>query len=252
MDGVNFDTLRYYVIFMRYKRSGSSLLVNLLDAHPNAIFVRNEELYGKFERWDNPSKIYNHLYTSAKRYRDKPYSANGYRYPIEGVGTAKDPVVIGHKSSTRRFLPIAYSSDRLAAFQKAVDLPLKFLHLIRSPFDQVNARWQQKEFRRIGAPLDELIAHVREQTEGNVAMREQAERTNYYQVHYEDLKAYPVATMSAVCSFLGLSVISKHLEACKGLVTQTLEKEATTWTVETRVKVRHLIADYPEFYKRYR
>lgn len=249
---MNFDTLKYYVIYMRYKRSGSSLLVNLLDAHPNAIFVRNEELYGKFDRWDEPSIIYNHLYNSTKRYCDRPFSANGYRYPIEGVGTAKDPVVIGHKSSTRRFLPVAHSSEKLKAFQKAVALPLKFLHLVRSPFDQVNARWQQKEFRRIEAPLDELISHVREQTEGNAAMREQAERTNYYQVHYEDIKDHPVSTMAAVCIFLGLPIISEHLERCNGLVNQTLEKEATTWTVETKAKVRHLIADYPEFYKRYR
>jgi hypothetical protein len=249
MDGVNFDTLRYYVIFMRYKRSGSALLANLLDAHPNAIFVRNEELYGKFERWEDPKLIYTHLYNNAKAYRNKPFSANGYRYPIEGVGHVEKPLVIGHKSSTRRYLPVANSQKKLNEFQKAVDLPLKFLHLVRSPYDQVNARWQQKEFRRIGAPVDELISHVREQTAGNAKMRAKAE--DYHQVHYEDLQAHPVSTMATVCDFLGLPVRSKHLANCKELVYQGAEEKATTWTDDTRAQVKHLIEDYPEFYRRY-
>lgn len=248
---MNFDTLRYYVIFMRYKRSGSALLVNLIDAHPNAIFVRNEELYAKFDKWSEPEQLYDHLYASAKCYQNRTFSANGYRYPIEGVGTVTTPLVIGHKSSTRRYIPVAESSEKLEEFQKAVNLPLKFLHLVRSPWDQVNARWQQKEFRRISAPLDELIEHVAEQTAANHKMRAQAGRTDYYQVHYEDLKAHPVTTMAAVCHFLGLPVISKHLEACGGLVNQTPEKKATTWTKESEAKVTALCDKYPEFYGRY-
>ncbi len=247
---MNFDTLRCYVIFMRYKRSGSALLANLIDAHPNAIFVRNEEMFGTFQRFDSPEKLFGHLRQQARRYHNKPFSANGYSYPIEGVGVAVDPLVIGHKSSTRRYLPVAESPEKLAEFQKAVDLPLKFLHLVRSPRDQVNARWQQKEFRRIAAPLDELIQHVGEQTEGNAKMRAQAGK-EYHQVHYEDLKEHPVATMAAVCHFLGLPVEGDHLLRCKELVFQTPEKEATTWTKESKAKVVALCDKYPEFYGRY-
>ena len=249
---MNFDTLRAYVIFMRYKRSGSALLVNLLDAHPNAIFVRNEEMYRTFSRFNNPEQLYNHLYTSAKRYQNRPFSANGYKYPIKGVGEVTDPVVIGHKSSTRTFLPVAHSNEKLAEFQNAVNLPLKFLHLVRSPFDQVNARWQQKEFRRKNAPLDALIEHVAEQTEGNAKMRAQAGLTDYYQVHYEDLKKSPVSTMAAVCHFLGLPVQSEYLSRCDMLVDgATDEKIATTWTKESKAKVYALCDKYPEFYGRY-
>jgi hypothetical protein len=246
---MNFNSLKHYVIFMRYKRSGSALLVNLLDAHPNAIFVRNEELYGKFERWEEPELIYNHLYNFTKRYRSKPFSANGYKYPIAGVGYAENPIVIGHKSSTRRFLPMAEDAEKMETFQKAVGLPLKHLHLVRDPYDQVNARWQQKEFRRKNAPLGELIDHVREQTEGNYKMFKQAD--DYYQLHYEDLRSHPAGTMSAVCTFLGLPVTSDHLNSCRELVTQAPEKEAGTWTGADRSAVEKLIADYPEFYNRY-
>jgi hypothetical protein len=250
---MNFDTLESYVIFMRYKRSGSALLVNLLDAHPNAIFVRNEELFGKFKRWENPDRIFDHLYSSSKRYRDRPFSANGYKYPIKGVGYAEDPVVIGHKSSTRRFIPIAESREKLLEFHEAVgmNLNLKFLHLVRSPYDQVNARWQQKEWRRKNAPLDEIIAHVREQTEANWKMFGHCDYTEYHQVHYEDIQNRPLVTMAKVCTFLRLPLIEEHLESCRKLVTRTREATAKTWTADTRAQVEQLIADYPEFYERY-
>jgi hypothetical protein len=237
---------------MRYKRSGSALLVNLLDAHPNAIFVRNEELYGKFRQRENPEQIYNLLYNNAKRYRDRPFSANGYKYPIKGVGYAHDPIIIGHKSSTRRYLPIAEDEQNLHDFQAAVNLPLKFLHLVRNPYDQVNARWQQKEWRRKNAPLDEIIAHVREQTEGNHKMRQLAYNWGeYYQVHYEDIENLPLLTMAKVCEFLGLPLHSDHLENCRKLVHRTAEAVANTWDDDTRAQVAHLIEDYPEFYERY-
>jgi hypothetical protein len=248
---VDFDTLRYYVIFMRYKRSGSALLVNLLDAHPNAIFVRNEELYAKYQKWDDPKEMYNHLYNASKRYKNKPFSANGYKYPIEGVGFAHDPVIIGHKSSTRRYIPIAESWEKLTEFHKAVNLELKFLHLVRSPYDQVNARWQQKEWRRKNAPLDEIIAHVREQTEANYKMWTKVTDSEYYQVYYEDLQAHPVTTMAVVCGFLSLPVLSKHLADCKELVFMRDEKKATTWTAENEEEIFALCNDYPEFYGRY-
>jgi hypothetical protein len=250
---MNFDTLQSYVIFMRYKRSGSALLVNLLDAHPNAIFVRNEELYAKYQKWDTPEGIYNHLYNSTKRYRNKPFSGNGYKYPIKGVGFAHDPIIIGHKSSTRRFLPVAESRSKVIEFHKAVgyDLNLRFLHLVRNPYDQVNARWQQKEWRRTNAPLDEIIAHVREQTEGNWQMFGHCDYTEYHQIHYEDLQARTLVTVAEMCEFLGLPLLEEHLDNCRKLVYLSREATAKTWTDDTRAQVEQLIADYPEFYGRY-
>jgi hypothetical protein len=250
---MNFDTLQNYVILMRYKRSGSALLTQLLDAHPNCIFVRREELYASLDKWETPEKVYQHLYGWSIRRKGRALSVNGYKYPIEGVGFAHDPISIGHKSSTRRYLPIAESRSKLIEFHKAVgyDLRLKFLHLVRSPYDQVNARWQQKEFRRNNSPLDKIIAHVREQTEANWKMFGHCDYTEYHQVHYEDLQTQPLCTMTKVCDFLSLPLLEEHLENCRNLVYQRAEKTAATWTADTREQVKHIIEDYPEFYRRY-
>jgi hypothetical protein len=249
---MNFDTLQNYVILMRYKRSGSALLTQILDAHPNCIFVRREELYASLDKWETPEKIYQHLYGWSIRRKGRPLSVNGYEYPIEGVGYAHDPISIGHKSSTRRFLELVSDEQSLHDFQAAVNLPLKFLHLVRSPYDQVNARWQQKEFRRKNAPLDEIIAHVREQTEANWKMYQLSEGWgDYHQVHYEDLQNRPLINMAKVCSFLELPLLEDHLENCRKLVHRTAERTAATWTADTREQVEHIIGDYPKFYERY-
>jgi LPS sulfotransferase NodH len=248
---IDFSNLRYYTVFMRYKRSGSALLVNLLDAHPNAIFTTDRSLYTKYSDYENPAAIWEHEYEVSKQYRDTVHTANGYSYPIKGVGFAHDPVVIGHKPSTKGYLKM--TKEKVREFHDAVGLPLKYLHLVRDPVNQVNARWQQKEWRRTEEPVDLLIDHVREVTAHHAEIRKIAgQGDNYLQIHYEDLEAHPVSTMAMVCHFLGLPVLSEHLSRCDGLVTQEPEKEATTWTDETRAEVKVLCKEYPEFYGRYK
>ncbi len=245
---IDLYTLRHYAVFMRYKRSGSALLVNLLDAHPNAIFTTDRSLYTKYDTYESPEAIWQHEYDISKLYRDKVHSANGYTYPIEGVGFAHDPVIMGHKPSTAGYLKL--TKAKIEEFQEAVGLPLKFLHLIRSPYEQVNARWQQKEFRRTEEPVGALLSHVREVTAQHAKVRAWAGEA-YAQFYYEDLRTHPVSTMASICRFLGLPVKSEHLNRCAGLVEHVEEKEATTWKLADLDAAVKLCEDYHEFYKRY-
>ena len=247
---MNYDTLKSYVIFMRYKRSGSALLVNLLDAHSGIIFVRNEELFSKYHRWkDDPTKIYEHLYNNSKRYRDKPFSANGYEYPIDGVGTVNVPLVIGHKSSTRNFIPMAEDPKKLQDFQAAVDLPLKFVHLVRNPYNLVGARWQQKEFRRVNAPLGSLIDHLQEQVDANRKMRNQA--TTYHQLHLEDLIEIHYKTISALCDYLEVPVSHFHMKKCYNLIFKKDDVRPTPWTQGDKDRIKRMIEENLDFFGKY-
>jgi hypothetical protein len=249
---MDFSTVKNYVIFLRYKRSGSALLVNLLDAHPNIIFVRNEELFGKWNRWtkQGPERLFDHLYHNAKRYKDKPFSANGYKYPIEGVGKVDVPLVVGHKSSTRRMKEIAYNEAVFRQFEEYVGVPLKFVHLIRDPYHQVSARWQQKEFRRTGASLTPLLEHVREQLEINRQMRRYAK--DYYQLYYEKLVGDPKKEMRALLEFLEVDVLDSHLDACDKLVEFKQHKVLPKWELKDVKFIDRLVEEYSEFLGEYK
>jgi hypothetical protein len=248
---MNFTNVTNYVMFLRYKRSGSALLANLLDAHPNIVFVRNEELFAKWPRWkeQGPERMFDHLYNCTLRYKEKPFSANGYTYPIEGVGYTKEPLVIGHKSSTRRMMELAQDLDKFRAFEEFVGVPLKFVHLVRNPYDMVNARWQQKEFRRKKADLFPIIEHLSEQLAMNRIMRGKAE--DYYQIHYEDIVHDTKKEMWALCSFLGVGVSLVHLERCEALVRPVLHAVMPEWKELDKAAVWELIQEYPEFLGRY-
>ena len=82
---MNWDDLKTYVVFLRYKRSGSALLQNLLDAHPNVVFPRAEEAYANFEGKEK-EEILNGIWKHSKKFTHRDFYANGYRYPIEGTG----------------------------------------------------------------------------------------------------------------------------------------------------------------------
>lgn len=244
----DFGNLKYWLVFMRYKRSGSALLANMLDAHRDIIFPVDRRLAGAYKTYEKSEDIWERVRERAARFQEKPYTDNGYSYPIEGVGHSEAPRIIGHKSTTKDNLLL--TEESLADIREAVGLPLKFIHLVRDPYDQVNARWQQKEFRRAEAPLDALIHEVSVITAQHDKMKQWA-GASYGQFHYEDIKFNTVSTMAAVCRFLGVAVYSEHLLRCKELVFETPEKEATTWTYETREKVRLLCEKHPDFYGRY-
>jgi hypothetical protein len=244
-----FDSLTAYVVFLRYKRSGSALLVNLLDAHPNIVFVRNEEMYAKFNKWGSAQRIFDHLYSNTKRYRSKPFSANGFSYPIEGVGRCVEPKVIGHKSSTRNMFPLADNSFVLRDFQRMIGLPLKHVHLIRNPYHMVAARWQQKEFRRKNAPLGPIIDHLEEVTRLNSTLASRAEK--YYQIHLEDIIFTPEDSITRLCQFLGVEAYKDYLARCSGLVSNKIDIEGAPWTKGDRERILGLISQYRGFYGRY-
>jgi hypothetical protein len=227
--------------------------VNLLDAHPEIVFVRNEELFAKWQRWqkDGPEHMFRHLYESTKRYRKKPFYANGYHYPIEGVGHVDNPLVVGHKSSTRRMAELAYNPQKLTDFMCYLGMPIKVVHLTRDPYDQVMARWQQKEFRRKRAPLMPLIDHVREQLDINRRMMMHLRDMPYHQLSYEDLVDQPAYTMEQLLTFLDVEVSESHLEECCRLVQKVPHDVIPKWTdeeFEALDRLKEFYADLLEDY----
>lgn len=243
------DSVHSYVMFLRYKRSGSALLVNLLDSHPNVVFVRNEELFAKWSRWGSPEQMFKHLYSNAKRYRRKPFSANGYSYPIEGVGYVDTPLVVGHKSSTRRMAEFSRDSDQFDAFQTFIGKPFNFIHLVRNPWDMVTARWQQKEFRRTNAPVISLVDHVIEQAIMNERM-EQYVGGDVYRIYYEDLVANTEREMTKLASRLNIPFDQVWIDRCVTLVEPKVDDGIPMWTKEDHKKLEQMTSRF-SFFERY-
>lgn len=244
---MNFDSLKHYVVYIRYKRSGSALLVNLLDAHPNVIFVRNEEMFAKYKRWDR-ERIFDHLYNQTKRYRNKPFSANGYKYPIEGVGEVDYPLVIGHKSSTRNF---PYSIEDIHKFGEHVNLNLKYVHLVRNPYNMISARWQQKEFRRKNAPLDPIIDHLEEVVDKHYRIWLELNQDEYHQLSLESLIDTPRRTMVDLCEFLEVVPWPHYVERCENLIFEKDDVRPAPWTDKDKDRIKRLVDKYWMFFEKY-
>jgi hypothetical protein len=194
----NYDQLQSYVVFMRYKRSGSALLSVLLNAHPDIMFPRVELLYEKFHKFKTREDLFDHVAKASRRYTSKTFSANGYRYPIHGSGTTRKPLVIGHKSATRTFLPLA-EGTKLKEFGAKVEVPLKVIHLVRNPYNMIAARWMQKEWRRDNKPVGPIIDDIIKVAEANHKIWCMNDGTwdRLYTVKLEELIATPRGTMTA-------------------------------------------------------
>lgn len=250
---MNWGDLQTYVIFLRYKRSGSALLQNLIDSHPNAVFPRAEEAFANFEDQTKDEILYK-LWRQAKKYTHRDFYANGYRYPIEGTGyvNQRGVLVAGHKSSTRRFLEM--DTDRFLAWRTKLGVPLSFVHLIRDPYKQIEARWQQKEWRRKNAPLHKLIDDLEPVLAANMQVRRDCNKGLgwYHKIYLEDLIQDPKKTMKNLGKFLKLPDSQDWLNRCSELVFDEDEVYGNvTWTQIERDRIERLIEKYPLFLGRY-
>ncbi len=213
---MDWSKVHTYVIFARYKRSGSALLSCCLDAHPNIVFPRNELLFDKYKSYGSPGKMYDHLYRGSRKYKDKDrvFSANGYRYPIEGSGECTEPRVIGHKSATRIYLKL--NNDKLDDFKAFTGVNLKMVLLTRNPFHLISERWMQKEWRRRNAPVGPIIDDIIKVSEHHLGLV-----WSYWQVHtvpYEKLVSKTDRTLTALAAGLGVDRPDTWIDACEKLI----------------------------------
>lgn len=66
-----YSKVKYFVLFLGYARSGSTLTGSIMDAHPNVIISNEYQIIGKFPKLEKGKKkqkfIFDSLYQSSKR-----------------------------------------------------------------------------------------------------------------------------------------------------------------------------------------
>eukprot|EP00795_Rhopilema_esculentum_P006182 gene6182-11581_t len=179
-DGDRYSQVKFFVLFIGYSRSGSTLLGSLLDAHPNVIVANEYGVGDKLSTFTaakkNRNYLFNQLYNNSQWYATKSYRSSTYRgvynyhVPKQWQGKYNCSIqVIGDKKAVQsvRTFSDEEGDQRLNELGRIVKVPIKFVHIHRNPFDTIatmllqhkNARSQatsshfkplndQKELRR--------------------------------------------------------------------------------------------------------
>ena len=122
------NNLKYFLMFCNPPRSGHSFVASSLNAHPNVI-CSNQKF--EFSILNNIDK--NNLFDRIKS-GTEVWNPQCYVTPI----IKKEIKVIGDKVHTQQLLDS--NQDNLNLLKSIVGVPIKWIHVVRNPFDSL-ATW---------------------------------------------------------------------------------------------------------------
>ncbi len=214
-DRHRFDDLRTYCMFIGYPRSGHSLLGSLLDAHPEAMIAHEADALRYVQARFTRVQVYSLLLRNSQLYRERREIIYDYTVPRQWQGRARRIAVLGDKKggrSTRRLSESAALLDRL---RRVVGVPIRFVHVIRNPFDNITTISQRKP---AGGDLDPAIAEYVRLCQTVERLKSRLGAGALLDVRHEALLADPRGVLRQVCGFLGIQPEADYLDDCSSIL----------------------------------
>ncbi|HEY3248762.1 MAG TPA: sulfotransferase [bacterium] len=240
----DFSDVRLLCLFIGYPRSGHSLVGSLIDAHPRAVIAHEVNVLDFLARGFSREQIFVLLRDNARAFARKGRRWSGYAYAVPGQwqGRFTRLEVIGDKKgggTTKALRRSPQLLDRLAA---VVGVPVRFIHVIRNPYDNISTM-----ARRSRRPLETAIEAYFGLSRAVVDVRSALAPGAMLDLRYEDLVADPPRRVRDLCAFLGLEAPDDYLRACAGIVfgAPRQTRFEVPWPDESVDRVAERIAEFP-------
>lgn len=273
-----YDKIRTFVMFIGYPRSGHSLVGSLIDAHPHAVVSHEVDIVNEWKNLDPPRRnkyaLFDLLYHDSNLEAKSGIRSNSSRYsytycvPNQWQGKYNKHIqVIGDKKGgkTTRILTGKSTPRGFKDIQKAINLPIKFLHVVRNPFDNIATLLLRTLKLRLAVRdgevdmvnntklLDKMIVKYFSLASMNNQLQQKfASKGMVLELHHNGFIERPRKTLTKVCRFLKLQCSKKYLDDCARIVfkSRTLTRKHVVWSEKQRKDVLQRMKNYP-FLKEY-
>lgn len=213
------ESERCYCFFIGYPRTGHSLIGSLLDAHPDMVMAHELDVIRFQEAGFDRAQIEYLLIENARLFglAGRIWGTHDYTVPGQWQGRFRTIRVLGDKKGGQTTARIARDPKRLDALMSMFGGRVKFIHVVRNPFDTIayfHGQW--------GAPRGSSLADSARAYFGlvraNAMIRARVGRERVIDVRHEDLVADPRGGLERLCRFLEVDPDGGYLAACADIV----------------------------------
>jgi Sulfotransferase domain len=239
-----FRAVECFLFFLGYNRSGSTLVGSLLNAHPEMVVAHESD----FMRYVRPGISRNALFAMLLL-RDRQFAAvdrrfHGYAYslPDSYQGRFTRLRVIGDKHAGRATRSLHDDPDLLEHLRTRVGVPLRIIHLVRNPFDNIASIAQNR-----GRPLSFAIRVYQTLGDWVDLITPQLDSAELFEIRYERIIADPVESLHDICRFIGVDATPSYVNACAPLIDGggRRGRDRLSWSSDDVGMVEDLIASRP-------
>lgn len=236
----DYDSIKKYVMFVGYPRSGHSLIGAILDAHPNIILSHELDVLNLIQHTKSRKLIFSMIIARSEWFARKGCVWRNYVYkvPNQWQGKYKELQVIGDKKGGASSKRLGTGSDLLVEINNIIQKEMLLVHVIRNPFDNITtrARGGSHVLREVD---DELLLKSIHEHFNDVETISKIKKENKFpmlDIYNESFIADPKKEIVRMCNFLGVNNIDEaYLSDCASIV------------FESPKKTRHHINWKPEF-----
>jgi sulfotransferase family protein len=243
-DGHAFAGARAYCMFLGYPRSGHSLVGSLLDAHPHMVVAQELDALEFVGKGIERHRLFQMIVENSEEFSRAGRIWNGYAYrvPNQWHGRWRRLHVLGDKKGGRSSLRLDADPCLLDRLRNIVGLPLKVVHVIRNPFDNISTIR-----RHHGVDLDAAIAGYFDRVATVERVRAALATTEFHDLRHEDLIAEPVRALRELCAFLGEDAPDDYLRDCAGVVYRRphRSRHEVAWSDAQRRRVADRLPGHP-------
>jgi Sulfotransferase domain len=240
-DRRDFRDLERFLFFVGYPHSGSSLVGSLLNSHPEVVVSHEADVL----RYVKPG-IPRPLLLEMVLEGDRRFARIGrrwmhidYGFPGTSQGTFVRLRVAGDKKAQQSARRVRDDPALLQRLRRTVGVPIRVLHIVRNPFDNISSMHRRPEEES----LSEVIDHYRWVADAVDTVRSYLDESEFLAVRYEAIASDPTARMSEICRFIGVDAPEAYLAICRCFIqpSRGRSRDRVTWPPEARREVEKLI-----------
>ena len=282
LDPKTVNEVEMMLIFIGYPRSGHTLIGSLLDAHPNIVIANEYDILSSWANYTtrhrNKQYLFEQLYTNSyveahegdRSTKDcVPKTKYKYLIPNQWQGKFDGKIkIIGDKKggkTTSLFRRSQKYWTILEEILQEVKIPIKFIHVVRNPFDNIatmllrrqfgnNLNWKKVFETPIHLPKETFIRHINYRMKLAMTNAQLIQRFHgrVHTLRNEDMIRNPEIELRKVCRFLDIECSTKYIIDCISIVNSKISKSRNgiVWDKEVKNILVKYIKQIP-FYSGY-
>jgi len=226
-----FNGIETYCMFLGYPRSGHSFVGSLLDAHPNIVIAHELDALHYLKWGMSRNQLYALILGKDERFTKSGREWTGYQYvvPNQWQGRSDNIKVIGDKKGSASSRRLRKDPRLLAKLRKTVNVDLRFIHVIRNPFDIISTTYNKG-----GLTLSQCVDYFFFFADANLEIKKWLDNAEVYELRHEQVIEDPHTNLSALCEFLNVDHTHEYLNDCASIVFDKPRKtrHSVNWTSE--------------------
>jgi hypothetical protein len=217
-------TIRSFVMFMGFGRSGHSIVGQIINAHPNALVADEAAMFEDLGTSPSLEQTIDYLKTHDRSFSRRWYnkdlkvhnahpvirfilrakSRRDFYFPGLSQGAVKLPSVIGNSKAGYTSRTVAQNPDWISSFEKSIGIPVKLINIIRNPYDMIASGIRRRE-----ASFEEICSGFEQMAEYVSRSLEILADHEILKMHQEDLLNHSEAEIRRLFEFLELPLNSQ-------------------------------------------